>query len=62
MLVLTRKSQESLTITVNGTEVEVYVLHTSTGRCSLGVVAPKEVQIRRGELATNPAKMAGITG
>lgn len=62
MLVLTRRMGEVLHFTLNDQEVSVHVLHTSTSRVSLGVVAPKDVKIRRGELSANPAKMAGIIG
>jgi carbon storage regulator CsrA len=62
MLVLSRKSGEVIQFAINDQEVSVHVLHTSTGRVSLGVVAPRDVKIKRGELATNPAKTAGIIG
>jgi carbon storage regulator CsrA len=62
MLVLTRKPGEIIVLDLAGREVSVHILHTSTGRVSLGVVAPRDVKIKRGELATNPAKTAGIIG
>lgn len=62
MLVLTRKPGEIIILDLEGREVSVHILHTSTGRVSLGVDAPREVKVRRGELATNPAKTAGIIG
>lgn len=62
MLVLTRKPGEIVILDLEGREVSVHILHTSTGRVSLGVDAPRDVKVRRGELATNPAKTAGIIG
>ena len=62
MLVLTRKPGEIVILDPQGREVSVHILHTSTGRVSLGVDAPRDVKVRRGELATNPAKTAGIIG
>lgn len=62
MLVLTRKPGEIIILDLGGREISVHILHTSTGRVSLGVDAPKDVKVRRGELAANPAKMAGIVG
>ena len=62
MLVLTRKPGEIVILDLEGREVSVHILHTSTGRVSLGVDAPRDVKVRRGDLATNPAKTAGIIG
>ena len=62
MLVLTRKPGEIIILDLGGREVSVHILHTSTGRVSLGVDAPRDVKVRRGELATNPAKTAGAIG
>lgn len=62
MLVLTRKPGEIIVLDLGGREVSVHILHTSTGRVSLGVDAPRDVKVRRGELATNPAKTAGAIG
>ena len=62
MLVLTRKPGEIVILDLGGREVSVHILHTSTGRVSLGVDAPRDVKVRRGELATNPAKTAGAIG
>jgi len=62
MLVLTRKPGEIIVLDLDGREISVHILHTSTGRVSLGVDAPREVKVRRGELSANPAKMAGIVG
>ena len=62
MLVLTRKPGEVIVLEYDGKEVSVHILHTSTGRVSLGVDAPREVKVRRGELSAKPAKMAGLIG
>ena len=62
MLVLTRKPGEIIILDLDGREISVHILHTSTGRVSLGVDAPLEVKVRRGELSANPAKTAGIIG
>ena len=62
MLVLSRKSGEVIQFAINDQEVSVHVLHTSTGRVSLGVVAPRDVKIRRGELSANPTKTVGAIG
>jgi carbon storage regulator CsrA len=62
MLVLTRKPGEVIILDLGGREISVHILHTSTGRVSIGVDAPMEVKVRRGELSTNPAKTAGIIG
>lgn len=62
MLVLTRKPGEVIVLDLDGREISVHILHTSTGRVSLGVDAPREVKVRRGELSANPAKIAGAIG
>jgi carbon storage regulator CsrA len=62
MLVLTRKPGEIVVLDLGGREVSVHILHTSTGRVSLGVDAPRDIKVRRGELATTPAKTAGLIG
>ena len=58
MLVLTRKQGESIVLEHNGLTISVHILHTSTGRVSLGVDAPKEIKIKR----VDPAKIAGLIG
>ena len=55
MLVLTRKPGEIVILDLGGREISVHILHTSTGRVSLGVDAPKDIKVRRGELAANPS-------
>jgi len=62
MLVLTRKPGEIVILDLGGREISVHILHTSTGRVSLGVDAPRDVKVRRGELSTNPAKTVGAIG
>lgn len=62
MLVLSRKAGEVIVIDLAGQEVAVHILRTATGRVSLGVVAPREVKVRRGELAPNSAKIAEEIG
>lgn len=47
MLILTRRKGETLVI--NETIV-VQVISSSFGRCRLGILAPKEVGVLRGEL------------
>jgi carbon storage regulator len=47
MLVLSRKSDESIMI---GSRIEVTVLSVANGRVKLGIRAPKDVRVLRGEL------------
>lgn len=49
MLVITRKSDESITIADN---VEITVLEISKDKVKIGINAPKEVKIYRSELKT----------
>ena len=46
MLVLTRKDDESIYI---GPGIKVMVVQSKNGRCRLGVSAPQDVPILRGE-------------
>lgn len=48
MLVLSRKIGETIRI---GTEIDLVVLDVSRGRVKLGFAGPRDVQVRRGELA-----------
>jgi len=48
MLVLSRKSSEEIAI---GPEVTVKILEIRGDRVRLGITAPKELVIRRGEIA-----------
>ena len=50
MLVLTRKSDESFIIDVQGTPIYVHILNTKTGGASIGIDAPRIWSIRRSEL------------
>lgn len=47
MLVLSRKTTESLVITVGGRDVEVQVLRINGPRVTLGITAPADVPISR---------------
>ncbi|WP_240490326.1 carbon storage regulator [Planctopirus hydrillae] len=48
MLVLTRKRNETIQI---GQDIVIRVIHTSTGAVKIGIEAPREVSVVRGELA-----------
>jgi carbon storage regulator len=51
MLVITRKTDESIVITVpSGEEVEITVLEAAKDRARLGIKAAREVKIMRSEL------------
>lgn len=50
MLIVTRKSDESIVIDVQGTPIYVHVLSTHRGGVSIGVDAPRDWGIRRTEL------------
>jgi carbon storage regulator len=47
MLVLSRKAGERIDI---GDDVSVFVVETSNGRVRIGIEAPREISVRRGEL------------
>lgn len=47
MLVLSRKKDELICI---GDNITVMVIEVKGGKCRLGVVAPKDVKVLRGEL------------
>lgn len=51
MLLLTRKMDETIVI---GESVVVRVVSVNGGRVSLGIDAPLDIRIRRGELAAAP--------
>lgn len=57
MLVLSRHANEEIAI---GKDITVKILHLKGGRVRIGIEAPKEVNIRRGELDPLPrlAQMA----
>lgn len=47
MLVLTRKNNESIII---GNNIEVKILKSENGKVSIGIEAPKEIEINRKEI------------
>ncbi|KXZ39062.1 carbon storage regulator, CsrA [Alkalithermobacter thermoalcaliphilus JW-YL-7 = DSM 7308] len=47
MLVLTRKTNESIIINDN---IEIKVLEASSGKVKLGIAAPKDIEIVRSEI------------
>lgn len=49
MLVLTRKPGQ--TITLGGHTITITIIKTQSGRVRVGIDAPREVKILRGELA-----------
>ena len=53
MLVLSRKRDESIIITVGDIEVVVMVGTISHNKVRIGIDAPREVSIRRKEFAIN---------
>lgn len=53
MLVLTRKLQETIKI---GEDVTIHVLRVKGNTVRLGIEAPRQVRIVRGELETSPAE------
>ena len=52
MLVLTRKSDESIRI---GEDIVIKVIRTGKGSVKLGIAAPADVRVLRGELADEAA-------
>jgi sRNA-binding carbon storage regulator CsrA len=67
MLVLTRRDGQSVVISTGpagsaGIEVVVTVLSAGEGEARVGVSAPPQVRVRRGELAAHPAGSAGAPG
>jgi carbon storage regulator len=53
MLILTRKAGESLRI---GDDVHIVVVRISSRRVKLGIEAPANVEVLRGELEKKPAR------
>ena len=51
MLVLTRRSQEAIQITVGTTKIVLYVVESVNGKCRLGFEAPPNVVVDRMEVA-----------
>ena len=58
VLVLTRKSQEAIVLTLNGKEILIRCLSCNDGRARIGIDAPSEVRIRREELDERPRRQA----
>ena len=59
MLVLTRRAEpgkDTVFIDVNGTTIEIKVVDVTRDACRIGLTAPKEVIIRRGELPSDEQK------
>lgn len=57
MLVLTRKKDETVHI---GTDIVIKVIATGRGKVKLGIEAPAEVRVLRGELTPHLAQTADI--
>ena len=53
MLVLTRKSNQSIVLTCDGSEVKLKIIHVGRDKVSVGVEAPLSVKILREELQRN---------
>ena len=61
MLVLTRKTDETILITAsNGEVIEVKVVELQGTKVRLGVTAPGSVSIHRSEIAARIAAKAGV--
>jgi carbon storage regulator len=56
MLVLTRRTNEQLVITMGDQTVFVRVLDVSRDRVRLGIVAPREIAVHREEVARRIAE------
>jgi carbon storage regulator CsrA len=54
MLVLSRKTQQQLVIP--GLDIRITVLSVGTNRVQLGIEAPQEIQVARGELNRQPPR------
>jgi carbon storage regulator len=61
MLVLSRKEKQTILV---GDDIEITICRVSGRRVSIGLSAPKNVDIRRGEirseLARKPSKVMGL--
>ncbi len=57
MLVFTRKSGERFHI---GSDVEVVVLESSSGKVKLGVIAPRSVSVDRGEVRSRKEAVLSV--
>ena len=60
MLILSRKSEETIEVLVQGTPLTIRVMKTQRGCVSLGIDAPREWSIRRGELPSPSIPATGI--
>ena len=58
MLVLTRKEQQSVVLTIDGHEILVKCLSCEQGRMRLGIQAPPEVKVMREEIVNKPRRTA----
>lgn len=56
MLVLTRRTNEELVITLGKQRVVVRVVDVSRDRARLGIIAPREVAVHREEVARRIAQ------
>jgi carbon storage regulator len=54
MLVLSRKIGERLVITKDGVEITVVISRIAGNRVTIGIEAPDDVRIMRGELQPDP--------
>jgi len=54
MLVITRKAHEEIRI---GDDVVVTILRTSGGQVKVGITAPRDVRVARGELCDDPSRI-----
>ena len=58
MLVLTRKKMETIRI---GDDITIQVIHTGRGRVKLGIQAPAQLRVLRGELESLEGVLAGLS-
>lgn len=57
MLVLTRKTNEEILVDHN---IRIRIIELSGGKVRIGIEAPREVSIRRGELQFREESLAGV--
>jgi carbon storage regulator len=57
MLVLSRKTQDTIVI---GSDIRITVLVTSNNRVQIGIEAPDEVRVLRGELVSDENKSQNV--
>ena len=53
MLVLTRKTNQAIVLTCDGSEVKLKIIHVGRDKVSVGVEAPLSVKVLREELQRN---------